>query len=441
MNLLQRPPKHLRNNVSGATQNTLLYGHKLTIARVVWLVLVVLTLAFFIGSIPVYFAQLQTLCQTASCATGQLTNPTMHTLSSYNISINSYAFFSVVITIISALVWFIVAGLLMWRKSNDWMVLLIALTLIMQGVYGAQGVFGSITVAGSHSVLQFPAQLVQFLAYTCLALVLCFFPNGRFVPRWILWVFIVFTLQSIPQDFFSNWPFSTSDWASLLDTVIFFGCVIAFFIAQVYRYIRISNSVQRQQTKWVVFGVAAFIIGSTTFGIALNIIPALAQSGSLFSIILVPISTLLSLFIPLSIGIAALRYRLYDIDVLINRTLVYGSLTALLVLIYLGCVVGLEALLHNFTQSSDLAIVGSTLAIAALFQPLRRGIQKLIDRRFYRSKYNAAQTLANFSTTLRGEVNLAQLQQHLVEVVNETMQPTHVSLWLRNVEKEKRTIF
>jgi hypothetical protein len=159
----------------------------------------------------------------------------------------------------------------------------------------------------------------------------------------------------------------------------------------------------------------------------------------LASIYLVPAGALILIGamsgLALSVGIAILRYRLYDIDLVINRTLVYGALTAILALIYYGSVVVLQQLFRALTgQRSDLAIVVSTLTIAALFNPLRRRIQEAIDRRFYRRKYDAAKTLAAFSVAMRDEVDLKTLAERIVTVVEDTMQPAHVSLWLRPAE-------
>ena len=142
------------------------------------------------------------------------------------------------------------------------------------------------------------------------------------------------------------------------------------------------------------------------------------------------------LLIPLSIGAAILRYRLFDIDVIINRTLVYGALSVSLALVYFGSVVGLQSVFRALTgEDSTLAVVASTLAIAALFNPLRHRIQGFIDRRFYRKKYDAAKTLEAFSATLRDETDLDSLSTEMVSVARETMQPSHVSLWLRESDR------
>jgi hypothetical protein len=187
---------------------------------------------------------------------------------------------------------------------------------------------------------------------------------------------------------------------------------------------RRSRGTERQQLKWFLYAAAPIV----TFP-AIDSLPVIV-SGLLSGWVLVGL--------PTAIGIAVLRYRLYEIDLFINRTLVYGPLSAMLVLVYFGGVVGLQAALRTLTgQESSLAVVASTLAIAALFSPLRRRVQGFVDRRFYRSKYDAAKTLAAFSARLREETDLDALGKDLVGVARETMQPEHVSLWLRSEPVQK----
>ena len=204
---------------------------------------------------------------------------------------------------------------------------------------------------------------------------------------------------------------------------------------QVYRYRRVSIFRERQQTKWVVFGLVMALGGFALFLIIGNLFlpPDLLNSPVAGAFIPTTVTNGLLLFIPISIAIAILRSQLYDIDTIINKALVYGLLTALLAAVYAGLIIGLESLVGLFSRqgAQPLVIVVSTLAIAALFQPLRHRLQQIIDRRFYRRKYDAARTLAAFSATLRSEVDLSQLSEQLVAVVQETMQPVHVSLWLR----------
>jgi hypothetical protein len=207
------------------------------------------------------------------------------------------------------------------------------------------------------------------------------------------------------------------------------GITGTILFAQVYRYRRMSDPSLRQQTKWVVFGIVAALGG----GFAILLLELVVPSGVLASLVGTTAFFLFALLIPVSIAVAVLRYHLYSIDLLINRTLVYGSLTASLALVYFGGVTATQAIFRTLTgqeQQPQLAVVISTLLIAALFNPLRRRIQSFIDRRFYRSKYDARKTLEAFSAKLRDETNLNTLSDDLLGVVRDTMQPKHVSLWL-----------
>jgi hypothetical protein len=197
-----------------------------------------------------------------------------------------------------------------------------------------------------------------------------------------------------------------------------FGLLALSAVSLVLR-LRRATGVERQQLKWFVYAVALF---------ALVFPPSVFVLGDgRLIVFLLPL-------VPAAAGIAILKHRLYDIDVVINRTLVYGALTAILALIYFGGVATTQAIFRTFTgqeQQPQLAIVVSTLVIAALFNPLRRRIQGFIDRRFYRRKYDARKTLEAFSAKLRDETDLYALNSELVSAVRETMQPAHVSLWLR----------
>jgi hypothetical protein len=216
-----------------------------------------------------------------------------------------------------------------------------------------------------------------------------------------------------------------------------FLCLWAICLfAQVYRYRRVSGPIQRQQTKWLVFGVTALVVLLAGFLLPSAFIPPLDRPGVLsltYDLVgRAVVGSLAFLLIPMSIGVAILRYRLYDIDVVINRTLVYSLLTVALILVYVGSVVSLQRIFVALTgNDSQLSIVASTLAIAALFGPLRRRIQAFIDRRIYRKKYDARKTLEAFNARLRNETNLDALVRDLAAAVGETMQPEHVSVWLR----------
>jgi hypothetical protein len=276
---------------------------------------------------------------------------------------------------------------------------------------------------------------VGALFWPLVLLYLFLFPNGRPVPRRAVWLvvpFLVFHFAVQTSALFLTLLPNVALQSALMNL---FGPVqgvivvvfLLIFGCQVYRYVRVSTWEEKQQTKWFLFGFVFFIALSTLSGALGDNNPYRSEMG-----------LLIFAFVPVSVGVAILRYRLWDIDIIIRKTLVYSVLTALLALIYFGGVVLVQQLTRSITASSDLAIAISTLIIAALFFPLRRRVQSAIDRRFYRRKYDAAKTLAAFSATVRDEVELDKLTAELLNVVQETMQPASVSLWLKRDEKRTR---
>ena len=217
-----------------------------------------------------------------------------------------------------------------------------------------------------------------------------------------------------------------TDTINPVETILYvLGLVAA---VSLFARMRHAKGVERQQIKWFAYAAAVLAVSATLTYVVFETMSV----GWLWWIGFIP-AMVGFVGLPVAVGVAILKYRLYNIDLIINRTLVYGSLTAVLALVYFGSVLLLQDLFRTVSgQESQLAVVASTLAIVALFTPLRRRIQGFIDRSFYRRKYDAAKTLEAFSARLREETNLDALSNDLMSVVRETMQPTHVSLWLRS---------
>jgi hypothetical protein len=323
-------------------------------------------------------------------------------------------------------VWFAVGAIIFWRRSDDWMALLVSLFLVA---------FGTVTVdpTDAHALVSFqpawwlPVRGVEIVGAICVVLFFLLFPSGRFAPRWLAVAFIAYLLT----DILIPGSYSSSPALEGVSQWMFIGFIVGVVWSQIYRYRRASSPAYRRQTKWVVFGTTLGVAGTSVFKLPLDF--HLLGGDTPFVLLLLKIGFALSfLLVPLSISIAVIHSHLFDIGVLINRTLVYGTLTATLVVLYFGGIVVLQRLFIVLTgEKSTLAVVASTLVIAALFNPLRRRTQSFIDRRFYRNKYDAAKTLEAFSATLRNETDLDALSDDLVGVVRETMQPEHVTLWLR----------
>jgi hypothetical protein len=326
---------------------------------------------------------------------------------------------------------FVATGLLIfWRRSDDWAAMLFALMLMTCGVVAIRMEWA---LERAVPWLELPVRLVWLLAMFLWLIVLFVFPDGRFVPRWtrvlgivavpaalLLLDFprLVVGLPDVSQGVKARFGLAVLVWSVFLGLGLY---------AQTYRYRRVSGQVQRQQTKWV-----ALAMGLMLLVVVLGVfIPTLFVTSTtwLFWALLLEVAVLL--LFPASVAVAILRHRLYDIDRLITRTLTYGLLTVVLGVVYAGAVVGLGQALNPRGGNSAFAVAASTLLVAALFRPLRRRIQGRVDRRFNRRRYDAAKTIEVFSARLREQLDLDTLSAELLGVVDQTMQPTRVSLWLR----------
>jgi hypothetical protein len=351
-----------------------------------------------------------------------------------------------------------VGAFIFWRRPEHpigWLFCAANLGWAIIAFAGSYAMYALVTNPGSLPAGRLAAWLFawpQYITIGLLVLLFLLFPDGTLLsPRWRLlaWTAVGVAVAGavasalapgrIPDIGFEiNNPLGVdgllgqvfAQLASLVRAPLSVALIGAVVFSLALRQRRASGQ-EHQQLKWftssvvvvTVLGVAWAVLASP-YGWQ-NAVPTWAEAindASLLSVVLIPVSA----------GIAILKYHLYDIDVIINRTLVYGTLTVILAVFYEGTIVGLQNLLRALTgRESQVIVVASTLAIAAMFEPLRRRIQSFVDRRFYRRKYDAAKTLEAFSAKLRDETDLEALNNDLVSVVRETMQPAHVSLWLR----------
>src|SRR5215216_5442092 len=404
-------------------------------ARVAWVVMAITVLAIILFSIPSSFEHYSSVCTAASevcsdeLAVHQATPEGVRALGDIGLSLRSYALLNVVVDKVFQLVWFALGALIFWQRSDDWMALGVSVFLVSFGPVAVDPT-AAYTLISSQPAWWLPVRIVDIVGNVSPVLFFFLFPSGRFVPHWTRWLAVALIVNDV-SDFLFPQLYSRLPSLETVSYLVFLGGVVSMVWSQIYRYRRVSSPAQRQQTKWVVFGLTLGIAG--TFPSQLPVYLSLVGGDTPLTLLFLKVGFALSLLlIPLTIGVAVLRSHLFDIDVVINRTLVYGSLTAALVALYFGGIVVSQRLFVLLTgEKSTLAVVASTLLIAALFTPLRRRIQGFIDRRFYRRKYDARKTLEEFSAQLRNETDMDALSEDLVGVVRETMQPAHVSLWLR----------
>jgi hypothetical protein len=410
--------------------DTRLHGRKLMLARIAWVVAVTLVVIPFLATLPAYYTLLQNVCTGTTCSFGQITLDSVQTLQKIGLSVSAYAVFILALTLVLALLCFAVSALIFWRRSDDWMALLVALAVVATVTLNGNGEY----TYGMNSAWGVLAMVLGVLGSQVYVLVLLLFPDGRFVPRWTRWLLLCWVV--------AGWVFFMSS----VYNQLWHAALILAMISQVYRSRTASSPLQRQQGKWLLYGGCVAVLIIVGLSVPLYLFPSLWQAGSFYQLVIVPAYLVLSFTLPLCIGLAILRYRLYDIDIIIHRTLVYSTLTVVLAVIYEVSVIILQTFTSGLTfiRGNQLAIIASTFLIGGLFKPVYDRTHAVIDRRFYRRKYDAARTVAAFSETIRDEMDLNELGNKLMAVVQETMQPAHVSLWLcapkRNSEKTTQAL-
>jgi len=358
----------------------------------------------------------------------------VQTLHDLGLSTASFATVSATLTVAEAVVRFGVGVVIFWRtwgRSNDWFALLAALLLVL----GSPSTTIS-ALAGSPLVWQWSARLVIFLGKVLAALFLSLFPDGRFVPGWTGFLVVVWIPLMAFLSFFSDLPFSANLESKFLTglIVLVIGLVVGLLGAQLYRYRQVSGRLERQQTKWVVFGVAVGFLVPIGFMLPVLLFPSLlAEAGSFYAgAVLVPVLSVFPLLVPLSIGMAILRYRLWDIDVLINRTLVYGTLTACVVLLY-ALVVGLLGILLQ-QQGNFVVSLLATGLIAVLFQPLRARLQRVVNRLMYGERDDPYVVLSHLGERLEATLTPEAVLPTIVETVAQALNLPYAAIALKQGE-------
>lgn len=335
----------------------------------------------------------------------------------------------------------VIAVVLFVRKSDDWMTALVSATLLTS----AAAWFAPLQVLAEGSLarnmgewvgngLPFTSDLSGSLAALLIVVFMYLFPDGRFVPRWTLYATGLLTVHFLLGNLFPGSPFDAGTWSNAMQIALIVLVTGSGLAAQNYRYFVLAGPVHKQQSKLVVSALLV-VAGVLVLLFALN--PGLGAGMSdlsvvtprveaVYNLILLAILGATLLALPASIAVSVLRYRLWDIDVFINRTLVYGAVTAILASVYFALVFGIGSIVGG----SYVTVAAATLIVAGAFEPLRRKLQSLVDRYFFRKRYDAVQTIEEFAARLREEIDLEELSRQMLQVVEDTVMPAGVSLWV-----------
>jgi signal transduction histidine kinase len=408
--------------------DTRLHGYWLVLVRLVCLTLSVLTVGLFVADIPSYLAKLHLLCtgaaELACQGGGQLTPGDVQRLHELGLSLDFYATYTIVMTSIFALGYWLVAAFLFWRKSDDRLALLAALSLALFPM-----VFNTPLINALPSPWLFLIQCIRFLGTQSLGLFIYLFPSGHFVPRWMRWVFVATLLYWGLNTFFPFAAFNPFSFFTLLGSLILLGPIGTIVVVQIFRYRRVSSPAQRQQTKWVVYGISMGWGGYMVIFTLSLVFPSLFSIGTLGGLIEGPLVYGFMLLVPLSIGLAIVRSRLWEIDLIINRTLVYGILSVCVVGVYVLVVGTLGALIG--TNGNLVISLVATGLVAVLFHPVRAWVQRGVNRLLYGQRDEPYSVITRLSQRLEGTLAPDAVLSTIVETVAQALKLPYVAILLK----------
>ena len=401
-------------------------GRWLLLTRVIWIGITLLALGLYVASIPAAFASLHVLCTNAHsvCSNnGYITPGYVRALQALGFSLDTFATYEVALLIVFAVVYVTIGAVLFWHKSDDHMALFASLTLVT-----FPAAFNYAALSTLPSAWWLPSQFMILLGNCSLFLFFYLFPTGRFVPRWTIFLWVGAIVFWVVDGFFPTLPFRHS----FLRNMLFLGFVGSLSLAQLYRYCRVSNTQQRQQTKWVVFSLSLGLGGFLGLHLSSAFFPLLLPPGPRTDVIISTAESLFLLFVPLSIGIAILRSRLFDIDSIINRTLVYGLLTVGVVVLYV-LVVGYLGTLFRSRDNVLISLVATGL-IAVLFHPFRVFLQRGVNHLLYGQRDEPYTVITRLSQRLEGTVAPDAVLSTIVETVAQALKLPYVALLFKQEE-------
>ncbi len=413
---------------TGSASETRLHGRWLLLARLAGGALLVFNLTVFVIGLPLYFAHYQTVCSGIPCTLWQLTPQSVETLQGLGLSATGYATVILLLGVVAVLVNCAIAGVIIFRKPDNWMGLLVAFLLVVQSTNYLTADVAVLNPLFGPALAEALSKYFNFLYNVTFILVFCLFPNGRFVPGFTRWVMAAFLIVNVLALAVPSAPASGHD---LLRFLVLWGSfLILVSVAQIYRYRQVSSPVERQQTKWVVYGLAwEIVIGAGILSLP-YLFPLLTQAGSLYDLVTyLAVTSCSTLFLALCFGIAILHSRLYDIDVLINRTLVYALLTVSTLGLYVLVVFGASALLRAY---NDLVFaLLATALIAVLFQPLRQWLQHGVNRLMFGDRDEPYTVITRLSKQLEATMPAEKVLTSIVETVAQALKLPYAAITLK----------